>query len=199
MRTLSQKSVLLFGVVLAMCAFVMPSMASAASWTSPGTHLLSSPNLQFKGLIGAVDQTLGAICTNTQFDSDVISGAQMNITGARFVNCIGTGIAAGCTATPSGAKFNWTATPVATDNIVVEGVHVTVIYEQSPQGGCVAPALGLNLTITGTLGGGSWNSSSRELTLLNETGLVGTSGLGTIAPLVTGTIRDTAGTLNVIM
>ncbi|HEX5923651.1 MAG TPA: hypothetical protein VFY45_07450, partial [Baekduia sp.] len=128
MKMLSEKSVLLFGVALAVGAFAAP-MAAAASWSVVGTtHQLTSNNLQFSQAIGG-GLSIGASCATAQFDTDVTSASRLTITGGRFDNCIGTGIAAGCTVTSTKTRFPWTVTAPTTTTIQIHGVHIDWWFE----------------------------------------------------------------------
>ncbi|HEX5924551.1 MAG TPA: hypothetical protein VFY45_12010 [Baekduia sp.] len=201
MKKLSQKSVLLFGVVLAVCAFVGPSMASAASWSGLGTHQLFSPNLSF---ITGAPNFIGWSCAQSTFDTVVTNGADAAVIGSRFSNCRGLpGAAGSCTLTPTGSRFPWTATATATatDNIQIHNMHVNLAFEALP-GTAASECLtfGLQITLTGTLTGGSWNPTSKEIAFTNAHGLAGHANSGGVLGLaLTGTIRDIANTLNVIM
>ncbi|HEX5923662.1 MAG TPA: hypothetical protein VFY45_07505 [Baekduia sp.] len=204
MKKLSKKSVLLFGAVLAVCAFAAP-MASAASWSPIGTTArLASTNLGFSQAIGG-GLTVGSSCALSTFDGDVASAAVLTITGGRFDNCVGTGLAAGCTVTATGTRFHWTATGVSTTDIQIHGIHVDVRFETAPGGGaCNSLVHNTNITLTGTLTGGSFDPSSiglnRKVTFVNASGLVSHSALANGAPtLVTGTFFDPAGELNLLM
>ncbi|HEX5923657.1 MAG TPA: hypothetical protein VFY45_07480 [Baekduia sp.] len=205
MMMLSRRSGLLFGVVLAVCAFVVP-MASAASWSAVGTtHQLTSTNLAFSQAIGG-GLTTGISCAATQFDSDVTTAAVLTITAGRFVNCRGTGIAAGCTLTGTGTRFPWTATAPTTTSIQIHNIHIDWRYETAPGGGtgsCNALVHNTNSTWTGTLTGGVWDPSSiganRRITFVNASGLVSHSVIANGAPtLVNGTFFDPTGTLNLL-
>ncbi|HEX5925919.1 MAG TPA: hypothetical protein VFY45_18970, partial [Baekduia sp.] len=190
-----------FGVVLAVCAFVGPSMASAASWSGLGTHQLLSTNLSFVG--GVAPSNVGWNCAQSTFDTSVTNGADAAVIGTRFSNCRGfPGTASGsCTVTPTGSGFPWTATATATDNIQIHNIHVNMAFEALP-GTAASECLtfGLQITLTGTLTGGSWNISPREILFTSAHGLTGHGNNGATLPaLVSGTIRDIANSLNVIM
>ncbi|HEX5924550.1 MAG TPA: hypothetical protein VFY45_12005 [Baekduia sp.] len=200
MKQLSQRGVLLFGAMLAVCAFVGPSMASAASWNVAGTHQLLSPNFS---LAGGAPNFIGASCTQSTFNTTITNGADGAVVGSRFVNCRGTGGAAfSCTATATGQRFPWTATATATDNIQIQNVHMNVAFEALP-GTAAAECLvfGLQITLTGTLTGGSWNPFSREITLAAESGLTAhpNNAAASFDVTVAGTIRDINQTLGVMM
>jgi hypothetical protein len=201
MKKFSKRSVLLFGAVLAVCAFAVPSLASAASWDGGGTvtHQLASANL---GFTIEAPQVIGSSCANSEFDSDVVSAATLRITGARFLNCRGTGLGVNCTVTPTGRNFPWTATAPTTTTIGIDGVHVSVAFENHPDG-TACGVNGLTTTLTGNLTGGSWDPSAtganRRVTFRNAPGTTSHSSLGSNAAFVTGDIRDTAGTLNLFM
>jgi hypothetical protein len=198
MKSFSQRGLLLFGVMLAVSAFVVPSMASAASWFQVGTtHQLFSPNLSFTSTIGGLGQ-LGSSCNGSEFDADVVSANTIEITSGRFVDCMGTFGESQCTVTATGTGFPWTATATATSNVQIHGVHVTAVFENTP-GNANACQIATSVTLTGTLTGGSWNPTSNEAFFVHNDGLTAHSILGSTAANVTGTIRDTSGTLRMFM
>jgi hypothetical protein len=191
MKKFSKKGVLLFAAAMALCAFVMPSMASAASWGVIGTeHTLTSPD------IGFINDGAGvtSMCTNASFTIDVSTAAALEITNGSFTGCTASGASIGaCTATSTGTNFPWTATAVTTSNIQIHGVNINVFFEGA---GC--GAAGQTLRITGTLTRGEWNgngTNQHEVLLTpgatGANGLVSHSILGAGQPLtLTGTIRD---------
>jgi hypothetical protein len=203
MNKLPRKSGLLFGMVLAACAFMAP-MASAASWSVVGTtHQLIADDLAFTQSIGG-GLSIGATCTTSQFDVDVTSAAVVTFTGGRFDNCRGTGLAAGCTVTATGTRFPWTMTAATTTNIQIHSIHVDWRFETAPGGGaCNALTHGLDVTVTGTLTGGVWDPSAlgvnRRATFTHTDGLVSHSLLANGAPIFwSARFRDPAGTLNLL-
>jgi hypothetical protein len=203
MKKLSKKSVLLFGAVLAVCAFAAP-MASAASWSVVGTnHTLASPNLAFSQAIGG-GLTIGSSCSSSSFSTTVTSAALLTVNSGTFSNCSGTGVAAGCTVTATGTKFPWTGTAATTTSIGINGIHVDVRFETRPGGGaCNALVHNQNVTLTGNLTGGSADPSAigtnRRVTFVNASGVVSHSTLANGAPtLVNGTFSDPSGLLNIL-
>jgi hypothetical protein len=202
MKTLFQRGVLLFGVLLAVGAFV-PSMASAASWATIGTtHQLFSSNLTLNALFMPGSITIGMSCPAVEFDVDVASAAGLEITSGRFKDCSGTGVAAGCTVTPTATGFPWTATVPDTTNIQIHGINVALRFENAPSSVCTT-VNGLSATWTGTLTGGSWDPSGvgidRRVTFVNDSGTVIHNGANALVASVSGTFSDTTGTLNVFM
>jgi hypothetical protein len=200
MKKMSQRGVLLFGVMLAVCAFV-PSMASAASWSQVGTtHQLFSPSLAFTTTLPVFGQ-VGWFCNGVELDADVVSASAVAITGAGFKDCMATFGLNNCTVTATGAAFPWTATATSTTNVQIHGVHVNMVFENTPGNPnvCQDP---FTSTMTGTLTGGSWNPATTELFLVHAQGLTAHSAtLGGVSSLVglTGTFRDTASTLRMFM
>jgi hypothetical protein len=201
MKKLSQRSVLLFGVMLVVCAFV-PSMASAASWFQVGTtHQLFSPNLGFLAHTSPLSGPAGAACNASEFDADVVNTNTLEITDGRFVDCHGVAgtQTANCTATSVGTNFPWTATATSTTNIQIHGVRIDILFANTPGNATNCLGAGAKSLLTGTLTGGSWNAATNEAFLVNETGVTAHFlGLGVVnfsSTTVTGTIRDTAGTL----
>jgi hypothetical protein len=189
LKKLSKKSFLLIGAAMVLAAFVMPSMASAVVWEPLGSeHTLDSSNLSF--VVGGA-LPAGSACAISQFTLDVRSTTTLTITSATFDNCTGTGAnGTGCVTTAKATKLPWTATATSTDNIQIHGVHVDVSFAS---GNCTL--VNNNVTLTGTLGGGTWDPLAHQVTFSADTGLTSHSALGSAPATVTGTIRDTQQTL----
>ncbi len=198
MKKLSKKGVLLFVAAMALCAFAMPSMASASSWGVVGSeHTLngSSP-------VGFTAPALGfsSDCATTSFTATVTSTANIEIDSATFAGCTATGSAASfglCTVTTASTNLPWTATAVSTSNIQIHGVNIDVTYENHP-GSTACVGAGLKLRLTGTLTGMRWhgNGATRTIELNGADGLVSHSAVGNNVPIsTTGTLFDTANTL----
>ncbi len=194
MKKLSQRSLLLFGVTLAVSAFVVPSMAWAATWSPVNsTHELFSSNLTFAthgGPLGAA----GWSCAGWESMAHVASAQSLVITNGRFSNCTGTGGASSCLVTPT-FTGQWQATPVSTTNIQIHNVVLDISFSGA-SGVCAAN--GARLLLTGTLSGGAtWNPANNTVNLANATGLtahylgVGVSSTTTL----NGQLRDTTSTL----
>jgi hypothetical protein len=196
MKKFSRKGVLLFASAMAVCAFVAPSMASAASWGVIGTeHTLDSPNASFT--VPASGTT--SSCGESQFTVDVASAAAIEITTATFRRCTAAGPAIGsCTQTSTATGLPWTATAVATNNIQIHRIDIDVLLENEP-GSSACAAAGVSIRLTGTLTGGVWNgngANQHELLLNNAHGLRSHSALGNDqVALANGTFRDTQQTL----
>ena len=195
MKSLSQRGLLLFGVLLVVCAFV-PSMASAASWSQIGTtHQLFSSNLAFTATTATAQA--GSVCAASEFDGDVVSANTIEITSGVFTRCTGQIAATGCTVTPVGTNFPWTATATSTTNVQIHGVNVDVTFENTP-GGEACLFNGARIQLTGTLTGGAWVPATNTVELTHDDGLSdhGIVPAGATVPaFVTGTIRDTVNTL----
>jgi hypothetical protein len=186
---------LLFSAAMAVCAFVMPSMASGSSWgLIATTHSLDSANLSF-----AVQSPVGPLgwsCNETRFHVDVLNAAALRVTAATFRSCGGVGVAAGCTVTNVGTGFSWTITGPTTTNVQIHNVDLHMRFETSPgsPGSCVFN--GMDSRLTGTLTGGSWDAGQHEVTFAAATGLtLHSTFLGAPPVTVTGTVRDTTQTL----
>jgi hypothetical protein len=187
MKKFSKKGVLLFAAAMALCAFVLPSVASAASWGPASSHhVLSSPNIGFTSTtaIGALTSS----CTSSSFTADVASTANLEITTGTFGGlCTATGPNVGtCTATARATKFPWTATVPTTANIQLHGVHIDVFFNNAPGLGSSCALNNNSITITGTLSGGRWTgNTARALDFDNAEGLVSHSALGNGVPITT--------------
>jgi hypothetical protein len=202
MKKLSKKGVLLFAAAMALCAFAMPTMAGAASWTVVGSaHTLDSPNVGFTSTTAA--GTVVSQCTSSSFVTNVASSANLEITGATFGGDCTALVNQGagnltCTVDSGATRLPWTATALAGGAVQIHGVHIDVKFTQSSVGNCPAALIGQTFTITGTINSGStYNSATHVLTLNNAEGLSSHSILGTSVVTARGTFSDTAGTLTI--
>ena len=198
MKKFSKKGVLLFAGGMAVCAFGMPSMASAATWGGIGTdHTLHSTNV---GFTGSPAGPVTSLCTNSTWTVDVRSAAALTVTSATFKGCTASGAAIGtCTWTWTVTPLNspdWTVTGPTTDNVQIHSVNIDITYEQHPgSASCAAP--GARQTLTGTLTGGFFNDTTHALILADEEGLVSHTlgGVQNQPVTVRATFTDTVGTL----
>ncbi len=200
MKKFSKKSALLFVATMALCAFAMPSIASASSWGTIGTH----HTLDSSSPAGFTAPALGisSDCARSQFTVRVTSTANVEIDSANTTGCTitsGAGAFGLCTLTETSTNLPWTATAVTTSNIQIHGVNIDVTLENHP-GSTACVGNGLKLQFTGTLTGIRWhgNGATRTLELNGADGLVIHSSIGNNIPITTtGTVFDTQGTLSV--
>jgi hypothetical protein len=197
MKKFSKKGVLLFAAAMALCAFAMPSMASAASWGVVGTeHTLDSGNLGFI----SDGSGISSECSRAQFTLNVATATHLEITGASFTGCTWVGSIGTCTATSTATSLPWTATAVTTSSVTINRVNINVFLENHP-GSAACGAAGLTLRTTGTLVGARWTGNGagqHALDVNGGTGLVLHSALGNGQPITpTGRIADTQGTLTI--
>lgn len=195
MKNLRQASVTLFGGVLVACAFMAPSMASAASWGPLGTtHPLTSTNLRFDAHVPNVGVG-GVLCTNSRMDADVRESTRLTLTDITFGTCHGTGVAADCTPNMRATNLSWSATGHSTTDVSIDGMQVDIHFTNRPGDptSCIAPT---SVTLTGGLRGGTWNGFSHQIEYLGATGLTAhIPGVGTVVATATGTLRDLNQTL----
>jgi hypothetical protein len=197
MKKLSKKSVLLFAAAMALCAFAMPSMAGAVSFTVINSeHTLDSSNVGFgtdSGPLGVINSN----CTASSFTGTVASAANAEITAASFGGtCTATGSTLGhCLVDATAVNLPWTVTALSSSDVQIHGIHVNVVFTQTtPDATCNLP--GASVTITGTVTG-AWNNTSHHLTLSNAPGLTGDNPLGNSVVTARGTFRDTQQTLTI--
>ena len=196
LKMVSKKSMLLLGAVMALCAFVLPSVASAASWSPANTTdgRIDSGNVGFS--IPATGS--GSSCTSSTFSVSADSAAVATITGASFQNCHGdVGSGVGCTTTTQVTNLNWPATAINTTRIEIHGFDIDVSFEQTPGtlGECANNGLNIRLTGTLTL---SYTPATRTFDFLGATGLVThIAGVGSLPSVARGAGTAT-GTLNVL-
>lgn len=149
LKMVLKKIMLLLGVVLALCAFVLPSVSSAASWSPGGTvdGRIDSGNLGWSiTLING-----GASCTSSTFSVSVDTAFVATITNGTFANCHGdTGGSVGCTITSVGTfPSPWRMTAFNTSDIIIDEVDIDVSFEQTPGTLGECPQVGLNIRLTG--------------------------------------------------
>jgi hypothetical protein len=200
MQKLTRKGVLLFAGATAVCAFVLPSAASAASWGPVGSHhTLDSPNFGFTSVIlgaGATSQ-----CTSSSFTADVVSSANLSITtGTLGGLCTASGAAIGtCKLTVHPTFYPWTLTLTATFpfSITLDGIVISIRFDNPPGLNSCANVNGADMTLTGRLTGGNWTgNASHSMDFNNSEGLVSHSALGNNTPITTrALLTDTSGTL----
>jgi hypothetical protein len=184
MKRFSKRSVVLLAGVMAVCALAVPSMTSAATWgpVGGGHQVLTS----FEIFVTTDPIGIGWTCSTTEITTTV-TATRLDITSATFDRCTGLGATVNCTVTPVAQRLPWTATP--TTPVAIDGVHVSVSFEQKPnQANCAAP--GLLSTLTGNLGGGVFNDTSHEIVFTNATGLTSHAGGASSPATVTGTLAD---------
>jgi hypothetical protein len=196
LKMVSKKSMLLMGAVMALCAFVLPSVASAASWAGAGN--IDSGNVGFS--VAAING--GSSCAQTTFSTTFDSAQVLTITGATFTNCRGDiGGSVGCTTTAVGTNFPWVATPTSTSNIQIHKLDIDVNFETTPGTLNECANNGLNIRLTGTLSGLFFTpgaAGSRRVDFGPATGLVAhIPGVGSLGAAARGAGLAT-GTLNVL-
>jgi hypothetical protein len=210
MKKFSKKGVLLFAAAMALCAFVLPSMASAASWTPAGgaDQRLDSADLGYTFTSSVFGQFVSS-CTRSSLTGQVVSGQTMNITAALFGgHCVGIfpGVGGGgatCTLTLAPTNLPWQATATTTTNIQIHNIRIDLTYEDTPgDPRCSGVGLaGRSLIITGTLRNGVWTGGNdRRIIYSNAEGLVthsAATGENNLPITVRGTFTST-GTLNVL-
>ncbi len=198
MKKFAKKGVLLFAGVMAVCAFAMPAMSSAASWGVIGTeHTLDSGNLGFTTthpILGAISSS----CGQATFTADVRSAAALTVTGAVLNNCTIQGAVIGdCTMTSVATTLPWTATGPTTSNVQIHDIRFDMKIETRPGsslGLCKGGLHSQSLVWTGTLSGGVWNAAQSSVTYTNAEGVVWHDAFGITIPVtMSGTIRDTNG------
>jgi hypothetical protein len=203
MKKFSKKGVLQFAGAMAVCAFVMPSMASASSWGPNGLHtVLHSSNIGFTST-SPVFGRVSSSCTRSSFTANVVSGSNLNISQASFGgHCIwifaDVTTVPTCTATQTSTALPWRGTATTTSNIQIHGINIDITFENTPGNtSCSASAVNdAKLLITGTLTGGQWNGNAvgqRSVTFANDHGLTAHFlGFGSSSALTTsGTITST--------
>ena len=185
MTKLSKKSLLLFVSALALAAFALPSMASAATFDGVGNHTLTSSNLT---VTAGAPLNAGTACSSSVVELNVATGgATAAATGATLTGCTGTGALAGMAAHVFTTDFPWTVTRAGPGAFTIHGIHLLVIYTPS----------GVAETISGTIHAVTINNATHTVTFNNAVGLTATVS-GTTAPVsVSGDFKDDQNSLGV--
>jgi hypothetical protein len=201
LKMVSKKSMLLLGAAMALCAFVLPSVASAASWAPVGTTdgRIDSGNLGF-----SINNPLvvASSCTASSFSVTVHSAAVATITGASFANCHGDiGLSVGCTPTATGTNFPWRVTPVDTTRIEIHGFDIDVYFVTTPGtlNECAGPGLSMQLTGTVVASFTPSAAGSRRFDFNGGTGLFAHIPTVSTGPAFARGSASTTGLLNVLM
>jgi hypothetical protein len=205
MKKFSKKGLLLFVGAMAVCAFVLPAVSSAASWGVVGSHhTLTSPDIGFTSTTAG---NLTGSCTNSSFTTTVTNATVLTITTGSFAGCTSTapnigggGVGADCLTTWVPTNFPWTATAVTTNNIQFHGLRVDWRFEDMPgrPGSCIG-LNGASTLLTGTVTGGVWTgngANQHEVIFTNAPGL--NSHPGNTPVTWRGTLRDNEQTLTVL-
>jgi hypothetical protein len=134
MKKLSKKSVLLFAAVMALCAFAMPAMASAApTWSGSGTVAVASTS---PGSLTLIDNTLGPLtCSNDVGGTVEGGGTAGSITQFAPTNCVSATFGP-ITMTTNASAFNPWPTNLGCNGSAVVAVSNILVTE-------TVPALGL--------------------------------------------------------
>ena len=197
LKMISKKSMLLLGAVLALCAFVLPSGASAASWTPVGTTdgRIDSGNFGFSIPLAGT----GTSCTSSTFSVTVDSATVATVTNVSINNChgdVGSGI--GCTLTTTVTGTPWRATALDTTNVQIHGLDLDIYFETTPGtlGECANTGLQMRATGTATA---SFTPGGKIADFLGATGLtVHIPGVGSLPAVGRGSASAT-GLLNILM
>jgi hypothetical protein len=207
MKKFSKKGVLLFAAAMALCAFAMPSMASAASFSPVGLETtLHSGDVGFT-TSGPAFGRVQSNCTRSSLTVRVTSTALLDVTAAtfgghctmQFLDVTGGPV---CTMTEAATTPPWTGTAAAANNIQIHNIRIDLLLENTPgNANCTAAGLtGASLLYTGTLTGGRYTNATRTLVYSNAEGIVSHSAAtGTFGVPVTvrGTFTST-GALQVL-
>jgi hypothetical protein len=198
MKKFSKKGVLLFAAAMALCAFAMPSMSSAASWSPVGLETtLDSPDVGFTSTNPALGSIVSS-CTRSSFTATVLNAQSLNITAATFgghCTAVFANVGGGttCTSTASATSLPYRATATTTSNVQIHNLRVDVLFENTPGSvGCSTAGLaGGSVLITGTLNSGRWTGNAvgqRSIVYSNAEGLVSHGSTGNNIPV---TVRAT--------
>jgi hypothetical protein len=168
MKKTMTKSTLLFASIMALAAFAMPSMASAANWGPFNTnHTLNGYIYVSTGALYNTVSCSGSLGVHVR--APVAS--TLDITSASFSSCsvsIGQGVDCNVTATASGLP--WTAIGTSTSDVRINVTDMTFTYSQKPGGPSCTLSGGVG-HVSGTLTGGAWSAAAHKVTYASDPGL----------------------------
>jgi hypothetical protein len=180
----SKKSLLLFISAIAMAAFAMPSLASAATFDGVGAHTLTSSSL---GFTAGAPLNGGSDCASSVFQVNVpAGGASATVTGATFSGCVGTDALNGIPADVTATNFPWEITRTGVGTGLIDGIHIVVNFT----------AAATIVTLSGNLPV-AINNTTHTITFTNATGLTATSGGASASTVVNGDFRDDQNSLGI--
>jgi hypothetical protein len=179
MKKFSKKGILLFAAAMALCAFAIPSMASAASFSPVGLeNTLHSNDVGFT-TSGPAFGRIQSNCTRTSLTVQVTRASDLDVTGATFgghctMQFLDVPGAPVCTMTEAATTLPWTGTAPSATNITILRIRIDVGLENTPGNiNCSTAGLtGSSIIITGNLTGGVYNNGPRTLVYSNAPGLV---------------------------
>jgi hypothetical protein len=179
MKKLSKKSVLLFAAVMALAAFAMPAMASAApTWSGSGTVAVTSTS---PASLTLNENYFGTVTCNNDVSGTVEGGGTAgSITQFAPTNCVSATFGAVIITTSASASNPWpTSLGCSGSTIIstVSGILVTV----------TVPALG----VTGHY---SANGAGAPATMVPTVANTGASSIGATFNVTTGTLNSDLGT-----
>jgi hypothetical protein len=178
MNKIIKKGLLLFAGIMALTAFAVPAMASAANWGVPNTnHTLTSSAI----VLTSGTPTPGALqCTSAQYGVHVRTPASstLDITSATLSGCTGTsGAWASCNWVLTAAGLPWTATAASTSSVTVNAnFTVNVTNQPGNATGCILAGNGL--VLAGPIPAGTWNAAAHSLTFPSGTATLRLSFMG---------------------
>lgn len=191
------KKFALLASLTALVAFAAPAAASASPvWGPVGT--VSSLDLPSAGSRVYYNMPSGLAweCTNHHLGLSVRKPASsiVDVTSATFSGCTAAPSWPNCTVTQTATSLPWTMEAVALTDVRLKVGGVKAKFTTTPGSLYSCSFAGLEFSFSGTLEGGSWNSSTHAVTY-NTAGKL-TSPTFPGAPIVeTATLKNGAGTL----
>ena len=181
---------------MALAAFAVPSMASAATWFQPNVNQTLTSS-SFSVSIPGVSS--GLACSGLTFGAKprFPAASTMDINTLSNFTCTGTGSMAHCSAAVSAAGLPWTAVATSLTAANLNSINLNLVISHTV-GDPNACAAGGTYQLTGSLSGGVWNNTTKSLTFTGATGLsLVVSGLSFPAT-INGTLVNSAHTLSLV-
>ncbi len=189
------KKFALLASLTALAAFAVPAAASASPvWGPVGTtSALDSPGPGGPVNFSIPSQGSTWQCTGHHLGLGVRKPASstLDVTSATFSGCTGNGILVNCTVTQTATGLPWTMQAASLTDVRLNVGNVKAKFTTTPGSGTACMWAGVEISFSGTLGAGVWQSSTHSVTYNSE------NGQGLTSPTLFGaTVLEFAGLKN---
>jgi hypothetical protein len=190
------KKFALLASLAALVAFAAPATASAVVWGPAGTtSALDSP-----GAVSKVYFTMSATnitwsCSGHHLGLSVRKPASstLDVTSATYSGCAGEGVIVNCTVTQTATSLPWTMQAASLTDVQFNVGKVNVKFTNTPGNPTACPWNGVELSFSGTVTGGKWNSTAHSVSYEAAPGLWSPEASEKIK--MSATLKNNAGTL----
>jgi hypothetical protein len=194
MKKTMTKSTMLAASIMALAAFAMPSMASAANWGPVNTnHTLTGTFIPTWAEGGGPPNTNFVCTASLGVHTRLPASSTLDITSATFPSCQGDwGQGSTCKVTAIASGLPWTATGTSTSDVRINVTDITATYSNFPNSTSCA-VVGRVRHFSGTVTGGAWSAAAHSLTYSLDPGLIVGFGFGYTGPAQTSGVLTDSG------